>query len=1492
MAGRPIDEKIVVMRLDNTDFANKAAATTGILGKLRDGLNKIPGVNLGKTVNELGAIEEKTNGMKLDRIANQIDNIGSRFSAMGVVAATVISNLTNRALNAGITMAKSLSVDQLTSGYQEYETKIGAIGTMLSNTEWEGAKLADVKAVLADLNTYADKTVYSFGDMTENIGRFTSAGVKIKDSAIAIKGLGNLAAASGSNTEQLNNAMYQMSQALAAGKIGLEDWNSVVNSGMGGKKFQDALLETAKGMGKNTYQANGFRMSLQKGWLTSDVMLKTLQKFGNDESLTKAATSVRTFSALMDSTKESIGSGWATTFEEIFGDFDESTKLFTSLSQSIGGYFSSSAQKRNELLKGVADGGGMQNIFKGLANAAKPLSQLFLTIKNGFIQTFPPKSVDQILAMTKSFREFTSWLPMTTDTMGKLSTVFHGVFSVFDSAIIIAKEVGKAFLKLIPPGAGTGILDLLAKVAGIPIAFNNSLKAGNGLTKSIGGLGVVFGAIGKAVSSIFSGLGNLAKGFSNLGETISEVWSILVKGDFTGKGPWEEDSKIVDWLFKLRDAFKAVGDWFQNNFKGFGMEDVLGAGTLVGVGLVVKKIIGLFDGLGGGFDSFGDLIESIGESVDGIFGDLGDALSAFVSQVKYNNLLKIAIAIGILAVSLKLLENMSIHDITKGIAALGISLGVMMTAMSIMDKFSITGGMRASANLIALAIAVSIMAGALKKISDLNPDELKRGIFGLVGITGTLAAGMIAMSKWGGKMKTSSLQLLALAGAVYILADAVKKMSSIDGSGLMKSVGTMGIIFAELALFLRVVDRTKFNIGSALGVLAISAALQVMVSAMQKIDTLDTKSLIKGLGVIAILLGEIAIFSKIASGGNLIASGVGLLLLAGAINALVGPVQSFAKMSLKELVKGLGAMAIVLAEVAIAAQMASGGIGGAIAITVMAAALNMLIIPIKTFASMTWGELVKGFVGMTVALAGLAIVSLALSPATLPMLAFGAALLMVGTAALAVGAGIGLFAAGLATLATLTAASVTAIVAAIALLLKGFADLIPAVVGFVVKLGVALINGIMTLVPMLANAVAQLIVSLLTTITTYLPRFIELGGTLIVQLLTGLGQQVPKIVDAAVTFMIQIVQGMSQAIRDHGPELISAVMELIGEIIILVVEAGVQVINALFGWIPGVTGATTKIGKSAEKYLRDNFGASKAGSDKGSDFANALGGKSGAAQSAGSKVGAAGKTGASSVDLKSIGSGKGGDFASALGAKAGAASSSGRALAQGGKTGAGSVDMSATGGHFGSGFASGISGAYNSVVNAAKSLARSAKKAVEDWLDINSPSRVMMESGGWFGEGFAMGISDKEKSVGDNAKGLAMTAKDSLNQFINGFELPTDDNELHFKAVVDYDSLDPSKFGNASPLMVKPDTSLTTGTVTATREQQRQNADNTPSKTDNWDKARMLLSDIKDNITRIDPNKPVYLVVNDKVLGQSVTKNVIDNYDLKYMKAERGLADA
>lgn len=373
-----IDQRVVEMRFDNADFEKNVGVTMSTIDKLKSKLNFTGSV---KGLGDLGKAAENVN---MGALAASVESVQRSFSALEVVGIGVLTNIATQALHTGTQIIKSLTLDPIFTGFDEYETKINAIQTIMSNTASKGTKMEDVTRVLDELNTYADKTIYNFAEMTRNIGTFTAAGIGLEDSASAIQGIANLAAASGSNSQQASTAMYQLSQALAAGTVKLMDWNSVVNAGMGGEKFQEALKATAREYGiavdSMIADSGSFRESLSKGWITADVLQKTLQKFtvegakeysqsmvemgkytqeqadaliAEAQAMEDAATKVKTFTQLMDTMKESVQSGWAQTWELIFGNFEEAKEFFTGVSDMFGGFISSVSDARNALVSAV-----------------------------------------------------------------------------------------------------------------------------------------------------------------------------------------------------------------------------------------------------------------------------------------------------------------------------------------------------------------------------------------------------------------------------------------------------------------------------------------------------------------------------------------------------------------------------------------------------------------------------------------------------------------------------------------------------------------------------------------------------------------------------------------------------------------------------------------------------------------------------------------------------------------------------------------------------------------------------------------------------------------------------------------------------------------------------------------------------------------------------------------------------------------------------------
>ena len=237
---KTIDERVVEMRFDNKQFESNVKTSMSTIDKLKEKLN-FKGASKG-----LENINAAAKNVNMSGLQNGIETVRAKFSALEVVGVTALANIANSAVNAGKRLINAFTFEPIISGFQEYETQINSVQTILANTAHEGTNLEQVNAVLDELNHYADQTIYNFTEMTRNIGTFTAAGVGLEESASAIKGIANLAAMSGSNSQQASSAMYQLSQALAAGTVKLMDWNSVVNAGMGGQVFQDALKETAR----------------------------------------------------------------------------------------------------------------------------------------------------------------------------------------------------------------------------------------------------------------------------------------------------------------------------------------------------------------------------------------------------------------------------------------------------------------------------------------------------------------------------------------------------------------------------------------------------------------------------------------------------------------------------------------------------------------------------------------------------------------------------------------------------------------------------------------------------------------------------------------------------------------------------------------------------------------------------------------------------------------------------------------------------------------------------------------------------------------------------------------------------------------------------------------------------------------------------------------------------------------------------------------------
>lgn len=454
---REIDQRVVELQFDNANFERNAKESISTLDKLKEKLN------FKRTGEGLKELEDRVAKFTMKPLEDAVEGVRVKFTLLDNFVWNFFDRISNKILDVGKNLVSAFTIDPIKTGFQEYETQINAVQTILANTQSKGSTLDDVNEALDKLNKYADLTIYNFTEMTRNIGTFTAAGVGLQDATDAIQGIANLAAVSGSTSQQASTAMYQLSQALSAGSLKLQDWNSVVNAGMGGEVFQNALKQTAREYGiavdSIIEKAGTFRESLKDGWITSEVLTTTLKKMtvtGADEYLAKltgisqqhiaamheeaassadmekgfrdlarelaatgkvteeqayqllnmsttaqdAATKVKTFSQLMDTLKEAAQSGWTQTWELIVGDFGEAKELFTFLSDTFSGLINESSDARNAI---VADamGSDWEKLTKVLTDAGVSMD----TFKDTLIKNAKESgiAIDEWIAADGSF---------------------------------------------------------------------------------------------------------------------------------------------------------------------------------------------------------------------------------------------------------------------------------------------------------------------------------------------------------------------------------------------------------------------------------------------------------------------------------------------------------------------------------------------------------------------------------------------------------------------------------------------------------------------------------------------------------------------------------------------------------------------------------------------------------------------------------------------------------------------------------------------------------------------------------------------------------------------------------------------------------------------------------------------------------------------------------------------------------------------------------
>ena len=1215
-----IDEKVVQMRFDNSQFEKNVSTSMSTLDKLKKSLN------LDGAAKGLEQVNSAAKNFDISGLSNGVEIVKAKFSALQVMAVTALGNITNTAVNAGKRLVAAFTIDPIKTGFAEYETQINAVQTILANTQSKGSTLKDVNEALDELNHYADMTIYNFTEMTRNIGTFTAAGVDLETSVSAIKGIANLAAVSGSTSQQASTAMYQLSQALAAGTVKLMDWNSVVNAGMGGQVFQDALKETARvhhiNIDKMIKDEGAFRETLKNGWLTSKILTETLSKFTGDLSAEQlksmgygekqikeimklgktandAATKVKTFTQLMDTLKEAAQSGWTQTWEILVGDFEEAKALLTEVSDYFSEVLGKSANARNDVLQSWKDMGGRTMLIESVKNVFEGLLTILKPIKEAFQEIFPPITAKQLLVITERIKELTSKFKLNDAQAEKLKATFKGLFSVAKIGInVITKIVG-------------GVATLVGKLFG----FSGTLlditgSLGNFVSKISSSI-ISANLFGKAIDKIVGFLSNAidkTKKFTSAVNTKIKATSYEVFLKILSK-IWEIFGKIGKYAAKIGKGIStgilAIGRALVNAFENGNIEALMGivnSGIMSSILLSIRKFIKGFKDFKKSINDTGGIKNNIVDVLNGV----KDCLESLQKSIKAGIILKIAAAVGVLAVSLLVISKIPTEKLGSSLGSITILLTEMMGAVAIFNKINgkYTGAFKASVLMIGISTALLVLASGLKKLSSLSWGELSKGLVGVLGLMSIIVGAMKILSTNSKHIIKGAGQMVAIAFALKILASACKDLSAFDWKELAKGVSGVGILMAEIAAFLKLTKNSKQAISSAIGIVIIASAMKIMASACKDFAQCNWVDLAKGSAALGGILVMVAAFDIVAGKSQkLIRTATSLVIIGAAMKMFASAAKEFAKMNWVELGKAGAAFGGILIMVAAfdtiagksksllksaislvvvgtaleilqnvlkkmgnvsweeyGKQMAVFGgsllilsvaliamketIPGAAALLIATAALNILAGVLKKLGSMSWGSVIKGFISIAGLFLILGAAGYLLGPIVPVILSLSGAVALFGLGCLAAGAGIIALSAGLASLAVVTVQAAASIVATLHILIVGFLELIPSIINALTDAVVALCEVITRSAPAIGKAVKALVLVIIDVIVECVPEIADGTLKVIVGVLGALVEYTPEIVDLLFKFFIGIIDALGQNV----PKLIQAFVNMLSSI--------------------------------------------------------------------------------------------------------------------------------------------------------------------------------------------------------------------------------------------------------------------------------------------------------------------------------------------------------
>lgn len=480
-----VDSRVVEMKFDNKKFESNVKTTMSTLEKLKSSLN-FKGID-----SNFKSISKAADKVDMSGLSGAIETVQTKFSALEIIAKRFLENITDSAYRAGKNLVESLSIDQISAGWEKY----GSVTTSTATLLGQGYDVEEVENVMERLNWFTDETSYNLTEMVNNIGKFTATGVKLNEAEEAMEGIALWAALSGQNATTASRAMYQISQAMGAGVMRREDYRSIQNASMDTQEFRQKALDAAVALGTLQKNADDTYESLvnyqgaftidqfanhltEDAWFTKEVMMKVFEDYAagvdqlysytieNDVTASeaikeignevdefglkafKAGQQARTWADALNSVKDAVSTGWMNTFKLIFGNTEEATNLWTDLANAMYDVFAEGGNERNAMLAEWSELGGRESLLTSFWKLWENIVSVVNAFGTAFRNAFPKKTAKDLKDITDSFGEFISNAKIGEKTLSRLENIFGGIFSslkiIKNSIVALLKPIAKA----------------------------------------------------------------------------------------------------------------------------------------------------------------------------------------------------------------------------------------------------------------------------------------------------------------------------------------------------------------------------------------------------------------------------------------------------------------------------------------------------------------------------------------------------------------------------------------------------------------------------------------------------------------------------------------------------------------------------------------------------------------------------------------------------------------------------------------------------------------------------------------------------------------------------------------------------------------------------------------------------------------------------------------------------------------------------------------